>query len=195
VEARARQQGPGGAANDGPSRPLGLADVYRQHADFVWRIVRRMGVADAAVEDVMHDVFLVVQRRLPEYDGRASMTTWLYHIARGVVANHRRSRSREARRLELVEQAPGRRPTDPEGLTARREAADLVRAFLAELDEDKRRVFEMADIEGMPIPEVARICKINLNTAYSRLRLARQAFMRTVEFQRSQGAFRRGGPA
>ena len=124
----------------------------------------------------MHDVFIVVQRRLDEYDGRASMTTWLYHITRGVVSNYRRGKTREARRLEVVGQTPARRPTDPEGMTAKKQAAQLVQIFLDGLDEDKRQVFELVDIEGMPVPEAAKICDIKLNTAYSRLRAARKLF-------------------
>jgi RNA polymerase sigma-70 factor (ECF subfamily) len=184
VEARARQHGPRAAANDGPTHPS-LAEVYRQHADFVWRVARRLGVPNAALEDVMHDVFIVVQRRLPEYDGRAAMTTWLYHVTRGVVSNFRRSKTREARRLELVGQTPRRNPTDPEGVTARMQAAHFVRMFLDELDEDKRRVFELVDIEGIPVPEVAKACKINLNTAYSRLRAARKLFNQAARRMRA----------
>jgi RNA polymerase sigma-70 factor (ECF subfamily) len=175
VEARARQTGPGAAANDGPS-PFNLADVYRRHADFVWRVARRLGVPEPALEDVMHDVFIVVQRRLDEYDGRAAMTTWLYHITRGVVSNYRRGKTREARRLELVGQTPTRRPTDPEGMTAKRQAAQFVRIFLESLDQDKRPIFELVDVEGMPVPDAAKICGIKLNTAYSRLRAARKLF-------------------
>ena len=52
-----------------------LSDIYREHADFVWRAVRRFGVAEESAEDVLHEVFLVLQRRLHEYDGRASMTS------------------------------------------------------------------------------------------------------------------------
>jgi RNA polymerase sigma-70 factor, ECF subfamily len=169
-----------GHADAIPNRaPLALADVYREHSGFVWRVVRRLGIPDAAVEDVMHDVFMVVHRRLPEYDGRAAMTTWLFNIARGVASNHKRGKHREARRLELVSPRPGAAP-DPEVHTERRRAADFVRDFLDELDGPKRRVFELAEIDGLPIPEVAEICKINLNTAYSRLRAARHRFAQAV---------------
>lgn len=181
VEARARQDGPGTRRDDPPPT---LAEVYERHADFVWRIARRMGIEDAAVEDVMHDVFVIVHRRLPEFDGRAAMSTWLYHITRGVVANRRRGQTREARRLELVRPTPGAAP-DPERETARKQAADFVRSFVAELDEDKRRIFELADIEGIPVAEAARLCGIKLNTAYSRLRAARQRFQRAVDGLRS----------
>jgi RNA polymerase sigma-70 factor (ECF subfamily) len=70
---------------------------------------------------------------------------------------------------------------DPELDAERREAASFVRAFLDRLDAEKRDVFELVEIEGMAVPEVAQILGINLNTAYSRLRLARQAFARAVE--------------
>ncbi len=160
--------------------PHTLEEVYARHSGFVWRVVRRMGIAEHAVEDVMHEVFLVVHRRLPEFDGRVAMTTWLYHLPRGVVSNHRRSRRREQRRLKLVDPQPAAAP-DPEAQTRRGQAAAFVRAFLEELDADKREVFELAELEGLAMPEVAELVGVNLNTAYSRLRAARQRFTRAVE--------------
>ena len=69
-----------------------LAEVYRAHVGFVWRVLRRLGVEDAALEDVVHDVFLVVHRRLADFEGRSAVTTWLYGIARRVAADYRRRR-------------------------------------------------------------------------------------------------------
>ena len=167
------------AAAETPALPTDLDAVYRAHADFVHRTACQLGVPSGQVEDVMHDVFLVVHRRLPEFDGRASMTTWLYNIARGVAANHRRGRSREARRLQLVQPKPNA-VLDPERQTEREQAARFVREFVTTLDDDKRMVFELADLEGMPVPEVAEICGIKLNTAYSRLRAARLQFRAAI---------------
>jgi len=97
--------------------PLDFDEVYRHHAGFVHRMVRRLGVHEAAVEDVMHDVFMVVQRRIGEYDGRASCRTWLHHLARGVVRNHLRGHRRFLARLRgLPVPAPA---PDPEALTER----------------------------------------------------------------------------
>ena len=162
-----------------------VAEVYERHADLVWRVVRRMGIPDAAAEDVMHEVFLVVHRRLGEYDGRSSMSTWLFHLARGVASNYKRGRARERARLAVVP-PPDAAPPDPERDAQRREAASFVRGFLAGLDPDKREVFELVEIEGLPVPEIAELLAINLNTAYSRLRLARQAFARAVESLRGE---------
>jgi len=158
---------------------VSLARIYRQHSAFVWRLIRSQGFADATAEDLLHEVFLVVHRRLHEYDGRAAMTTWLYNITRGVTSTHRRGRSREARRLALVQTEAGP-ALDLEELTARRQAADHVRRFVASLDEDKRRVFELSQIDGLPMPAVAEICGINVNTAYTRLRAGRLAFQAAV---------------
>ena len=163
--------------------PRTLEEVYQRYASYVWRIARRMGIPEAAVEDVMHEVFMVVHRRLPEFDGRVAMTTWLYHQTRGVVSNHRRGRRREQRRLELVDPKPSPAP-DPEAETRRREAAEFVRGFLEGLDPDKREVFVLVELEGVAVPEVARMTGLKLNTAYSRLRAARLRFQEAVRRRR-----------
>ncbi len=125
----------------------------------------------------MHDVFLVVHRRLRDFDGRASMTTWLYGITRGVASNHRRGRTRESRRIELVQPKPATLPA-ADADAQRRQAAQFVREFLSTLDEGKRRVFELVELEGLSVREAAQMCRLNVNTAHARLRAARQAFGR-----------------
>lgn len=164
-----------------------LAEVYRAHVGFVWRVLRRLGVADAALEDVVHDVFLVVHRRLGEYDGRAALTTWLFGIARGVASNHRRGVARAQRRLSVAP-SPGAAP-DPELRTQQQQLAAFVREFLAGLDEDRRLLFELADLEGLKVPEIAETLGMNLNTAYARLRAVREQLSRALA-QREAGTRR-----
>lgn len=159
-----------------------LDALYRDHADFVWRTVRRFGVPDEAAEDVVQDVFIVVRRRLPDYEGRGAPTSWLYAIARGVAANFRRGRDRAERRLRVVA-APEPAAT-PEDAVGRAQVAQVVRRGLAALDRNQRRVFELVDIEGMSGPEVAEVLGVPLNTIYSRLRLARRRFRQVVEADR-----------
>jgi len=158
-------------APDDRSAPT-LDDLYRAHADFVWRAVLRLGIAEAQAEDAVHEVFLVVRRKLPEFRGDAAPTTWLYAIARGVCANLRRAHVRAERRLELAP-APAPAP-DPEDAATRSNAAALVAKFLGTLPDEQREVFVLTDIEGMASPEVAAALQIPLGTAYSRLRLARK---------------------
>jgi RNA polymerase sigma-70 factor (ECF subfamily) len=171
----------------GLATSLALAEVYRCHAGFVWRVVRRLGVPDAALEDVVHDVFLVVHRRLSEYDGRAALTTWLFGIARGVASNHRRGLVRAQRKLSVVE--PPGSAADPERVTEQARVAAFVRDFLQGLDEDRRLLFELADIEGLKVPEIAETLGMNLNTAYARLRAVREQLSRALA-EREAGARR-----
>ncbi|MGB1275181.1 MAG: RNA polymerase sigma factor [Nannocystaceae bacterium] len=160
---------------------LSLAEVYREYADFVWRMARRQGVAACELEDVVHDVFLVVHRRLSDYDGRAGMKTWLFHLTRGVVSNRRRGQHREARRLKLVETSPPEVPATPEVHSERLRAAAFMRGFLAGLAPKRRQLFELVEIEGVKVAQAAKLLKVNPNTAHARLRAARKAFHQAVQ--------------
>lgn len=151
----------------------------------MWRTAVALGVPEAARDDLVHDVFLVVARRLHEYDGRAAMTTWLFGIARGVARNRRRSAARHQRKLQAVP-TPRVDAVDPGELADRKRAVALVEAFLSQLEPTHRVVFELMDVEGMTAPEVARTLRVNVNTVYTRLRAARARFGRFVE--RARGA-------
>jgi RNA polymerase sigma-70 factor (ECF subfamily) len=151
-----------------------VAEVFRAHASFVWRAVRRLGVPEAAAEDAVQEVFLVVHRRLAEFDGKGSMRAWLFAISRRVASHHHRRVSREKRRLEQV--VVQQREADLDEEVARREAGALVEGFLEQLDEPRRMVFFLADIEGLTAPEVSAALGVKLNTVYSRLRAARRRF-------------------
>src|SRR5690606_6911465 len=70
--------------------PGGLEEIYREHHAFVRRSLIRLGVPHALVDDAVHDVFLVVARRLAEFEGRASIRTWLFAIALRMAQSHRR---------------------------------------------------------------------------------------------------------
>lgn len=161
-------------------------DVYTAHVGFVWRVLRTFGVSEIHVEDAVQDVFIVVHRRLGEWQGKAAITTWLFSIARRVAANHRRREKRTEPLREdaasgairgAADDAAAAAPTgDPFAEASRAQAAATVLAILEQIDDAKRSVFALVELEQLPVPEVARMLGINLNTAYSRLRLARQAF-------------------
>lgn len=155
-------------------------EVYAGHVAFVWRVLRTFGLRDAQLEDGVQDVFLVVHRRLPEWEGRASITTWLFAIARRVAASHRR-RGGGDRTEALLDEPVGREDTF--AAMSRAQASATVFQVLQQLDEDKRVVFALVELEQLSVPEVARMLDLNLNTAYSRLRLARQAFELAVRAQ------------
>ncbi len=156
-----------------------LEAIYREHHTFVWRSVRRLGVPDADVDDLVQEVFVVVHRRLGEFEGRSAITTWLFGIAYRVMQEHRRRGLARARREEQVE--AGRPPTAPDRRLSRVEAVGVLDEMLMRLDEEQRSVFVMAEVAKMTAPEIAELTGAKLNTVYSRLRLARRAFDEALE--------------
>ncbi len=154
------------------NRGLDLEDVYARHVAVVWRFLRSLGVRDGDVEDVCQEVFVVVHRDLAAFDGRHPLSTWLYAICLRAASTYRRA----ARfRREVVTDAPpdlAVEATQPEAV-ARREARALLSRVLDELDDDKRAVFVLYEIEEQPMSEVAAALGCPLQTAYSRLHAAR----------------------
>lgn len=163
--------------------------VYDELFEFVWRSARRLGVHEASVDDVTQDVFLVVHRRLDEFEGRSSVKTWLFGITLRVVADWRRTKRRKGGLLELP--AEDRLPssaTGPDAALEREESARLLQSLLEQLADDKREVFVMVELEELSAPEVAAVLAIPLNTVYSRLRVAREEFERALSRHRAKAA-------
>jgi RNA polymerase sigma-70 factor (ECF subfamily) len=161
-----------------PEPPDEFATIYRTHVDYVWRVIARLGVAPEAVADIVQEVFLVVHRRLADFDGRATMRAWLAGICRGTARNHHRSAARRQRRLQLLPPAPQSASSpEIEALELGRMVADV----LDTLDEDQRLALVLTDIEGLSPAEVASALGISRNTVYSRLRLARERLRRELE--------------
>lgn len=154
--------------------------VYESHFAFVWRTARRLGVAESDVSDIVQEVFLVVHRRLGEFEQRGSVKTWLFGILRRVVSDYRRTLRRKP---SLVGKAEAIEPdawscgrNTPAENAEQHEAMRLVTRLLGELDEDKREAFILAELEEMTTSEVADALELNPNTAASRIRAGRAAF-------------------
>lgn len=172
------------AADRGDSRleaPRSFAEIYDAYFAFVWRSARRLGAPALTVDDVVQETFLIVHRRLGEFEGRSSLKTWVFGIVLNVVRAHRRSllaknphalRAETAADFEAVtDPAPG-----PHEIATQAEAARLVDQLLETLDDEKREVFVLAELEQMSAPEIATAVGIPVNTVYSRLRMARREF-------------------
>jgi RNA polymerase sigma-70 factor, ECF subfamily len=172
-----------------PSEPdLGGFDfdaIYEANLTYIWRAARRLGIDPADTDDVVQEVFLVAHRRLPDFEGRAQVKTWLFKILVRVVRHYFRSQKRKPghRPTESPQDLDGLRvPSEGPGEAAERaEAVRILDRLLSRLDEDKREVFVLAEIEALSVVEIADVLGVNLNTVYSRLRSARQAFERALE--------------
>jgi RNA polymerase sigma-70 factor (ECF subfamily) len=174
-------RGVGSTARDMPSEQATsaatsceLADIFREHCDFVWRVLRRFGLSEAEAEDGVQEVFVVVARKLGEYEERGALRAWLFVVARQVASHARRADQRRQRKNLLVE-PPAPYP-DPQQLVERRQAAALVDEFVAQLDEGQALVFLLSEIEGLSAPEIAAALTLELSTVYGRQRLSRKRF-------------------
>jgi RNA polymerase sigma-70 factor (ECF subfamily) len=179
-----------------PARPSSFDAVYDECFDFVWRTVRRLGVAEGSVDDVMQDVFFTVHRKLPEFAGRSALRTWVFSIVLHVVRHHRRSWQRKDARSEpaaaaAIDELPDHRTQGPLQAAETADHVRLLDRLLRELDDEKREVFVLAHLEQMTAPEMAEVLGENVNTVYSRLRAAREQFEQALERQRARDA-RRG---
>ena len=179
-------QAPPGDPSAGAASIPGFDAVYEAHFDFVWRSVRRLGVPERLLDDAVQDVFLVVHRRLAGFEGRSSIRTWLFGIALRVARDHRRSLSRKGEHEQLDEEQADSTSAPPDERTARSQALAVLDRFLLSLDEDKRAVFILAELEEMTAPEISEALSINVNTVYSRLRAARKAFDDAVKRHRAK---------
>lgn len=166
---------------DAPPREAPSFDaVYDECVDFVWRSLKSLGIHESAVDDAVQDVFLVVHRRLSEFEGRSTLRTWVFGIAIRVARDYRRREHRkgglEVLDVEMADAAPG--PLEHAETT---EALRTLARVLEELDEPKREVFVLSELEQLAAPEIAEALGVNLNTIYSRIRAARQEFKAALE--------------
>lgn len=177
----------GTIAAEGPA-PQGapFAALYRENFDAVCGWARLLGAVPPVDQDVAQEVFVVAYRKLSTLDGEARARSWLFGITRRVARDFRRAKNRRDVRHRHAE---GPRPLpDPHDLTTRREATRMVEAFVAQLDERKRLIFVLSEIDQMSAPEVAEALGVPVRTVRSRLRVARERFRAIAEaYQRQKG--------
>jgi RNA polymerase sigma-70 factor (ECF subfamily) len=159
-------------------------------------------VDDAAVDDVVQNVFLVAYRRFPEFrfddfpGGRGSVKAWVFAILVRVVREHRRTTERKSPHSRLPHTDPETLADsghiDPHEALAKAEAVRLVQQLLEELDDDKREVFVLAELEQLTAVEIADALGVNASTVSSRLRAARRDFERAAERHRRRDTWRLG---
>lgn len=156
-----------------------VGEVFQQELPYVARVLRYFGVPDADLADVCQEVFLVVHRKLAEFERRSTIRTWLFRISQRTAADYRK-RAHVRREVPVAEPQQGRSEDGEE--SARR--VDLRRqlvALLQLLDDDKRAVFVLFEVEGLDMKAVAEVLDCPLQTAYSRLHAARRVLKEALE--------------
>jgi RNA polymerase sigma-70 factor (ECF subfamily) len=156
-----------------------LQAIFQAEFSYVWNALRRLGVPARDLEDLTHDVFLRVHAEWHGYDPARPIRPWLFGFAFRIASDYRRL---ARNRLEIFGDASEREAVEPSGLeqVLRNEALCIASRALESLDIDRRAVFILHELDGVPVPAIAETLSISVNTAYSRLRMARQQFQETV---------------
>ena len=152
--------------------------VYAECFDMVWRLAASR-VPASALDDVVQEVFLVVHRKLPDFEGRSSVRTWVYGIVRWVIRDYVRNHGNRPLGTSLEEE-PACENELPSDALARKEALAVLDEALSRMPEDQREAFLLMDVEQMTSREVAEMLGVNDNTVRTRVRAARAIFAAAV---------------
>jgi RNA polymerase sigma-70 factor (ECF subfamily) len=159
---------------------LDFSSVFSGHIHYVWSSLRRLGVHARDLEDVAHEVFLRIHAQLPQRDPEKPIRPWLFGVALGVAANYRRL---ARHRLNLSIEPPEVQDSqpDPDERLLMLERRQMVHTALQQVPLVHRAVLILHDMDEVAIPEISAALAIGVNTAYSRLRLGREAFRTALE--------------
>ena len=185
MKALAGKQASEGVASIPMEEPLDFADIYDAWFNKLLHWLRALGVAEADLEDVAQEVFLVVQRQLFKFDGR-NLAGWLYRISARAASDYRRrswfrnlfSRSTplEEGTIELID-----RGATPLELLERKQLQRVFHRLVAKMSRRRRTTFMLSEVEGYSSAEIAALEGIPVATVRTRLHHARKDFLALVE--------------
>lgn len=152
----------------------GFSEIFERTGPYVWRTLRRLGVRGADLPDKCQDVFIVVHRRLADFDGgKGSLGTWIYGICLRVASAYRR-RAPQTREVPEAEAHEHSLMAEQEEVVERKRAREWLDAALGDVSDEDRAIFVLYEVEELPMTEIAALLGCHLQTAYSRLHRARR---------------------
>jgi RNA polymerase sigma-70 factor (ECF subfamily) len=169
------------------SDPSTFQSVYADWFADVLRWIRALGAPAADHDDLLQEVFVVVHRRLPYFDGR-NLGAWLYRITAHQVRDHRRLRWIRVilrRSVPISEQLESPGPTPLMALETR-EGHMLIERLLDHLSEPLRVTFVLFEIEGYTGEEIAELQQVSINTVRARIHRARKRLLQLLIAWRQQ---------
>ncbi len=147
--------------------------VFRWHSGYVRRVLRYFGVAESDVSDTSQEVFVVVHRKLDEFEGRANIRTWLYRICANAASDYRRrAYRRHERPVEALTEPVSN--DDPHRTAVLNQRVSQLAEALGSLSEPQRRVFVLYEIQQRSASDIAALEQCPLKTVFSRLYAARR---------------------
>jgi RNA polymerase sigma-70 factor, ECF subfamily len=165
-------------ATSGTSSRDRFEAVFEAEFSYVWTSLRRLGVYERDAEDVAHELFLEVFRRFAHYDPTRPIRPWLFAFAFRFASDYRRL---SRHRVEVLAEHEAEEPFPPaDEVLIAKDAQRMILAALEKIDVDRRAVFILHELDECPMSEIAKTLSLPVNTAYSRLRLARAEFQQAI---------------
>ncbi|HVJ18988.1 MAG TPA: sigma-70 family RNA polymerase sigma factor [Polyangiaceae bacterium] len=181
------------SSETGPGEPGELPDfatIYDRYFAFVWRLCANSRVPPSHLDDVVQETFLVIHRRLPSFEGRSSLRTWIAAVTRNTVKEFARRKRHQILGNEVDPDSSASASLNPVEQLEAAAAAALLDKFLDEMSDEQREVFILAEIEQMTANEIAIVLEANPNTVRTRLRAARQSLQASLARHRAAERWR-----
>lgn len=175
VNLASRPETPRSTPLPAPSPSDDFGQFFRAHCSYVWCSLRRLGVREADLEDQAHETFLAIYRHRASFDTSRPLRPWVFGFALRVASDYRKNAWQKRRSSDDPRDEPDTKNL-PDELLAQRQQQAIVIEALEDIALERRAVFVMHEIDGEAVPVIAESLAIPLNTAYSRLRLARADF-------------------
>lgn len=150
--------------------------LVRRHSSRLLRMTFALVGNQQDAEDLMQEAFAKAYFKIQSFSGRSSFFTWLYRITVNQSISNRRKRRLESTHQGLyLDDAPAPTAEEPsaEAVLETHEEVTRVRRAIAQLDDDRRTVLVLRDIEGLDYKEIAEVLEIPRGTVRSRLHRAR----------------------
>lgn len=180
---------PAESSETGSGGPIELPDfatLYEAHFAFVWRLAANSRVPSSHLDDVVQETFLVIHRKLPTFEGRSSLRTWIASITRNTALEFLRRKRHQMLGTEVDPDSSASASMTPAEQLEAATAAKLLDQFLDELPDEQRDVFLLAEVEQMTANEIGAVLDVNPNTVRTRLAAARKGVQASLARHRAK---------
>lgn len=176
-----------GARSTVESEELDIDAAFRAHGAFVARVVPRLTGQGAHVDDLTQEVFIVAFKKRTEFEGRSSVQTWLYAIARNLCFRHLRGQRRLFRfQIKLAQEEVAPDSVGPDDEVERRQSVSRVHRVLHQLPAKQREIAVLYELEGLEGKVIAEMVGVPLGTVWTRLTQARKTIEKHMRRELAQ---------
>ncbi|OGC22698.1 hypothetical protein A2291_01060 [candidate division WOR-1 bacterium RIFOXYB2_FULL_42_35] len=155
---------------------LDFTEIYSQHKEFVWRLVSRFVVTKEDREDLFQEVFIRIYRALGKFKGQSKLETWLYRLTTNTAINYLNKQKRIRRVKELLEKM--RIISSVEDKEPEIEGS-LLRP-LEKLNSKQKMILLLAEVEELPLAQIAENMNIPIGTVKSNLNRAKEIMRKSL---------------